>query len=91
MILFDADFKADYRFSLMPTEDSLPKFSVVNTLDYIQHSNVLCNDPNFLTIVRMGILNHRTTRCLSTGAGKGHYSDARIHENRTFASINGRL
>ncbi len=41
--------------------------------------------PNFLTVAHVGILNHGTPQYLSIGLGKGHYSNAGIHENRTFS------
>lgn len=41
--------------------------------------------PNFLTVAHVGILNHGTPQYLSIGLGKVHYSNAGIHENRTFS------
>jgi len=41
--------------------------------------------PNFLTVAHVGILNHATPQYLSIGLGKSHYSNAGIHENRTFS------
>jgi flavin reductase (DIM6/NTAB) family NADH-FMN oxidoreductase RutF len=38
--------------------------------------------PNFLTVAHVGILDHHH---LSIGLGKIHYSNAGIHENRTFS------
>jgi flavin reductase (DIM6/NTAB) family NADH-FMN oxidoreductase RutF len=42
-------------------------------------------NPNFLTVAHVGILNHGTPQYLSIGLGKSHYSNAGIHENRTFS------
>jgi flavin reductase (DIM6/NTAB) family NADH-FMN oxidoreductase RutF len=42
-------------------------------------------NPNFLTVAHVGILNHGTPQYLSIGLGKVHYSNAGIHENRTFS------
>jgi len=41
--------------------------------------------PNFLAVAHVGILNHGTPQFLSIGLGKAHYSNAGIHENRTFS------
>jgi flavin reductase (DIM6/NTAB) family NADH-FMN oxidoreductase RutF len=41
--------------------------------------------PNFLTVAHVGILNHGTPQYLSIGLGRRHYSNAGIHENRTFS------
>jgi flavin reductase (DIM6/NTAB) family NADH-FMN oxidoreductase RutF len=41
--------------------------------------------PNFLTVAHVGILNHATPQYLSIGLGKRHYSNAGIHENRSFS------
>ena len=41
--------------------------------------------PNFLAVAHVGILNHGTPQYLSIGLGKVHYSNAGIHENRTFS------
>jgi flavin reductase (DIM6/NTAB) family NADH-FMN oxidoreductase RutF len=41
--------------------------------------------PNFLTVAHVGILNHGAPQYLSIGLGKVHYSNAGIHENRTFS------
>ena len=41
--------------------------------------------PNFLTVAHVGILNHGTPQYLSIGLGRIHYSNAGIHENRTFS------
>ncbi len=41
--------------------------------------------PNFLTVAHVGILNHGTPQYLSIGLGKVHYSNAGIHENKTFS------
>ncbi|THB75620.1 MAG: flavin reductase family protein [Desulfobulbaceae bacterium] len=40
------------------------------------------NKPNFLTVAHVGILTHEH---LSIGLGKIHYSNAGIHENKTFS------
>ena len=41
--------------------------------------------PNFLAIAHVGILNHGTPQYLSIGLAKFHYSNAGIHENKTFS------
>ena len=41
--------------------------------------------PNFLAVAHVGILNHGTPQYLSIGLGKVHYSNAGIHENKTFS------
>ena len=41
--------------------------------------------PNFLAVAHVGILNHGTPQYLSIGLAKAHYSNAGIHENRTFS------
>ena len=41
--------------------------------------------PNFLAVAHVGILNHGTPQYLSIGLAKVHYSNAGIHENRTFS------
>lgn len=41
--------------------------------------------PNFLAVAHVGILNHGTPQYLSIGLGKVHYSNAGIHDNRTFS------
>ena len=41
--------------------------------------------PNFLAVAHVGILNHGTPQYLSVGLGKAHYSNAGIHDNRTFS------
>ena len=40
---------------------------------------------NFLAVAHVGILNHGTPQYLSIGLSKVHYSNAGIHENRTFS------
>lgn len=40
------------------------------------------NKPNFLAVAHVGILTHQH---LSIGLNKSHYSNAGIHENRTFS------
>ena len=40
---------------------------------------------NFLTVAHVGILNHGIPQYLSIGLGKINYSNAAIHENRTFS------
>jgi flavin reductase (DIM6/NTAB) family NADH-FMN oxidoreductase RutF len=40
---------------------------------------------NFLAVAHVGILNHGTPQYLSIGLSKSHYSNAGIHENRTFS------
>ena len=47
---------------------------------------VTVNDkPNFLAVAHVGILNHGTPQYLSIGLHKVHYSNAGIHENKTFS------
>lgn len=41
--------------------------------------------PNFLAVAHVGILNHGTPQYLSIGLAKIHYSNAGIHENKTFS------
>lgn len=41
--------------------------------------------PNFLTVAHVGILNHGTPQYLSIGLHKSHYTNAGIHENKTFS------
>ncbi len=41
--------------------------------------------PNFLAVAHVGILNHGTPQYLSIGLHKGHYTNAGIHENRSFS------
>jgi flavin reductase (DIM6/NTAB) family NADH-FMN oxidoreductase RutF len=41
--------------------------------------------PNFLAVAHAGILNHGTPQYLSIGLAKFHYTNAGIHENRTFS------
>ena len=41
--------------------------------------------PNFLAVAHVGILNHGTPQYLSIGLAKMHFSNAGIHENRTFS------
>jgi flavin reductase (DIM6/NTAB) family NADH-FMN oxidoreductase RutF len=41
--------------------------------------------PNFLAVAHVGILNHGTPQYLSIGLHKSHYSNAGIHENRSFS------
>jgi flavin reductase (DIM6/NTAB) family NADH-FMN oxidoreductase RutF len=41
--------------------------------------------PNFLAVAHVGIFNHGTPQYLSIGLAKVHYSNAGIHENRTFS------
>ena len=43
------------------------------------------DNPNFLAVAHVGILNHGTPQYLSIGLAKVHYSNAGIHENRTFS------
>lgn len=41
--------------------------------------------PNFLAVAHVGIMNHGTPQYLSIGLHKAHYSNAGIHENKTFS------
>jgi len=41
--------------------------------------------PNFLAVAHVGILNHGTPQYLSIGLHQSHYSNAGIHESRTFS------
>lgn len=41
--------------------------------------------PNFLAVAHVGIFNHGTPQYLSIGLAKVHYTNAGIHENRTFS------
>ena len=41
--------------------------------------------PNFLAVAHVGILNHGTPQYLTIGLSKSHYTNAGIHENRTFS------
>jgi len=41
--------------------------------------------PNFLAVAHVGILNHGTPQYLSIGLHKSHYTNAGIHENKTFS------
>lgn len=41
--------------------------------------------PNFLAVAHVGIMNHGTPQYLSIGLAKVHYTNAGIHENRTFS------
>ena len=41
--------------------------------------------PNFLAVAHVGILNHGVPQYLSIGLHKVHYSNAGIHENKTFS------
>lgn len=43
------------------------------------------NKPNFLAVAHVGILNYGTPQYLTIGLHKSHYSNAGIHENRTFS------
>ena len=40
---------------------------------------------NFLAVAHVGILNHGSPQYLSIGLGKRHFTNAGIHENRTFS------
>ena len=41
--------------------------------------------PNFIAIAHVGILNHGHPQYISLGMHKSHYTNAGIHENRTFS------
>jgi flavin reductase (DIM6/NTAB) family NADH-FMN oxidoreductase RutF len=41
--------------------------------------------PNFLAVAHVGILNHGKHQYLSIGLAKIHYTNAGIHENRSFS------
>jgi flavin reductase (DIM6/NTAB) family NADH-FMN oxidoreductase RutF len=41
--------------------------------------------PNFLAVAHVGILNHGAPQYLSVGLAKIHYTNAGIHENRSFS------
>ena len=43
------------------------------------------DQPNFLTVAHVGILNHGSPQYLSLGLSKVHYSNAGIKENRAFS------
>ncbi len=40
---------------------------------------------NFLAVAHVGIMNHGTPQYLSIGLSKSHYTNAGIHENKTFS------
>lgn len=41
--------------------------------------------PDFITIARIGIVNHATPHLISVSMVKGHYTNAGIRENKEFS------